>query len=123
MYTEGWTVDLDKLKEVLKPLIEGRDDAADIIEQIMAAAPEGGETVDVEAVKAEALKEARAEMNDRYMAAFFGGDKDNEAAGNTATPTKTQSEREAEGAITEPDDRVNLTDLLNVIETTDKEAV
>lgn len=115
-------MDLDKLKEVLKPLIEGRDDAADIIEQIMAVAPEGGETVDVEAVKAEALKEARAEMNDRYMAAFFGGDKDNETAGNT-TPTKTQSEREAEGAVTEPDDRVSMADLLNTIETTDKDAV
>ena len=109
-------IDIEKLKGILKPLIEGREDAADIIEEVMKADDGEDNAPDMEAIKAEALKEARAEMNDRYMSAFFGEGRETETVDN-ATATKTASEKEAEGAVAE-DEHITMNSLIEGIEKT-----
>lgn len=59
-------IKLDELKPILEPLLEGREDAADIIESITA--------IDVEVVdNSEEIARINKEWNDRYMKAFFSG--------------------------------------------------
>lgn len=108
-------LNLDKVKDILKPLIEGRDDAADLIEQIMAA--DTDPDVDVDAIREEALTQARAEMNDRYMAAFFGESSD---GGDGEQPVdagggKSTSLKEAEGGLSD-DEPVTMNDIIAGVE-------
>lgn len=56
---------LDELKPVLEGLIDGREDAADIIEQISSLDKE------VEVDRSE-IDKVNKDWNDRFMKAFFG---------------------------------------------------
>lgn len=58
-------IDLNELKPVLEGLLEGREDAADVIEQIT------GLDKAVEIDRSE-IDELNASWNDRFMKAFFG---------------------------------------------------
>lgn len=59
---------LDELKPILEPLLEGREDGADVIESITAIDRE------VEAPdNSEEIARINREWNDRYMKAFFSG--------------------------------------------------
>ena len=56
---------MDELKPILEGLVEGRDDAADVIEQVM------GLDKDVEVDRSE-IDALNASWNDRFKKAFFG---------------------------------------------------
>lgn len=58
-------INMDELKPILEGLIEGREDAADIIEQISAL----DKDVEIDRSEIDALN---ASWNDRFMKAFFG---------------------------------------------------
>ena len=58
-------INMDELKPILEGLIEGRKDAADIIEQISAL----DKDVEIDRSEIDALN---ASWNDRFMKAFFG---------------------------------------------------
>ena len=58
-------INMEELKPILEGLIEGREDAADIIEQVAALDKE----VEVDRSEIDALN---ASWNDRFMKAFFG---------------------------------------------------
>lgn len=59
---------LDELKPILEPLLEGREDGADIIESITAIDRE------IEAPdNSEEIARINREWNERYMKAFFSG--------------------------------------------------
>lgn len=60
---------LEDLKPILEPLIDGREDAAELIEAI-AALDKPVETD--RAVIDEEIAKVNAEWNERYKAAFFG---------------------------------------------------
>lgn len=61
-------IKLDELKPILEPLLEGREDGADIIESITAIDKE------IEAPdNSEEINRINREWNDRYMKAFFSG--------------------------------------------------
>lgn len=75
-------INREALSEVLKPLIEGRDDSADILEAIVAldVDPE----IDTQAAVDAALAEAKKEFNARFERAFFNpANDDTAAAGET----------------------------------------
>lgn len=61
-------INLDELKPILEPLMEGREDAADLIEKIQGIDKE----VENDQAKIDALNKS---WNDRYLAAFFGNKK------------------------------------------------
>ncbi len=64
---------LEELKAVLEPLLEGKDNAADIIDQVSALdKPVEPEKVVDQAAIDEAVAAKDKEWNDRYMKAFFG---------------------------------------------------
>lgn len=58
-------IDINELKPVLEPLLEGREDSADIIEKVSGLDRE----VAVDRSEIDALNKS---WNDRFMAAFFG---------------------------------------------------
>lgn len=58
-------INLDELKPILEGLLEGRDDSADIIEQVNSLDKE----VEVDRSEIDALN---ASWNDRFKKAFFG---------------------------------------------------
>ena len=61
-------INLEELKPILQPLMEGREDAATIIESIQGIDKE----VETDQAKIDALNKS---WNDRYLAAFFGNKK------------------------------------------------
>lgn len=71
---------LEDLKPILEPILDGRDDSTEIIEQVMAIdKPMNAEPVDVEAINAEwqekmdtALAEAKADKEETIKKLFFG---------------------------------------------------
>lgn len=63
-------INIDKLKPIIEPLLEGREDSADIIEAIGAI----DEEVSVDRSEIDALN---ASWNDRFKKAFFGAKADN----------------------------------------------
>jgi len=58
-------INIDELKPILESLIEGREDSADIIEQVAAL----DKPVEVDRSEIDALN---ASWNDRFKKAFFG---------------------------------------------------
>lgn len=58
-------INIDELKPILEGLIEGREDSADIIEQVSAL----DKPVEVDRSEIDALN---ASWNDRFKKAFFG---------------------------------------------------
>lgn len=58
-------INIDELKPILEPLIDGREDAATIIEQVSALDKE----VEIDRSEIDALN---ASWNDRFKKAFFG---------------------------------------------------
>lgn len=58
-------INLDELKPILEPLLEGREDAATVIESIASL----DKPVEVDRSEIDALN---ASWNDRFKAAFFG---------------------------------------------------
>lgn len=58
-------INIDELKPILEGLIEGREDSADIIEQVAAL----DKPVEVDRSEIDALN---ASWNDRFKKAFFG---------------------------------------------------
>ena len=58
-------INLEELKPVLEGLLEGREDSADIIEQVTSLDKE----VEVDRSEIDALNKS---WNDRFMKAFFG---------------------------------------------------
>lgn len=63
-------INMDELKPILEGLIDGREDSADIIEQVSAL----DKPVEVDRSEIDALN---ASWNDRFMKAFFGNKGDN----------------------------------------------
>lgn len=58
-------INMEELKPILEGLIEGREDAADIIEQVTVL----DKPVEIDRSEIDALN---ASWNDRFMKAFFG---------------------------------------------------
>lgn len=58
-------INMDELKPILEGLLDGREDAADIIEQVAVL----DKPVEVDRSEIDALN---ASWNDRFMKAFFG---------------------------------------------------
>lgn len=71
---------LEDLKPILEPILEGREDASSVIEQVMEIdKPMNSEPVDVEAINAEwqskldtAMAEAKQDKEDTIKRMFFG---------------------------------------------------
>ena len=63
-------INIDELKPILEGLIEGREDSADIIEQVTAL----DKPVEVDRSEIDALN---ASWNDRFKKAFFGEKSEN----------------------------------------------
>lgn len=63
-------INIDELKPILEELIEGREDSADIIEQVSAL----DKPVEVDRSEIDALN---ASWNDRFKKAFFGEKSEN----------------------------------------------
>lgn len=63
-------INIDELKPILESLIEGREDSADIIEQVSAL----DKPVEVDRSEIDALN---ASWNDRFKKAFFGEKSEN----------------------------------------------
>lgn len=76
-------INIDELKPIIQPLLDGRDDAASVIESITAI----DKDIDPDADKIAAINK---DWNDRYMAAFFGQKKAEileDGSGVTIEPT------------------------------------
>lgn len=103
-------MDMDKLKEILKPLIEERDDAAEIITQIQeATANDAGP--DIDKIREEIRAEERAANNAQYIATFFKGEKP-----EGAPEVKQDKPAEPNSPNT---DYINFNDILEGIATAD----
>lgn len=71
---------LEELKPVLEPILDGREDASEVIEQVMALdKPMNAEPVDVEAINKEwqtkldtAIADAKRDKEDTIKRLFFG---------------------------------------------------
>lgn len=89
-------IDIDDLRPILQPLVEGRDDAADVLESITGIDHEvsGPSTDDIDAAVAAARAEEKAAFNSRYAAAFFGGTTGAPAEDNTEDDDSTVDEAE-----------------------------
>ena len=61
-------INLEELKPILQPLLDGRDDSASVIESIQGI----DRDVDVDQSK---IDEINKSWNDGYLAAFFGNKK------------------------------------------------
>lgn len=59
-------IDITELKPILEPILEGRDDAADVIEQISA--------IDNKTSSEEDIARINAEWSERFKKAFFSGE-------------------------------------------------
>ena len=59
-------IDITELKPILEPILDGRDDAADIIEQISA--------IDNKTSSEEDIARINAEWSQRFKKAFFTGE-------------------------------------------------
>lgn len=91
-------INLDELKGVLEPLLEGREDAADVIEAVTAL----DKDVEVDRSEIDALN---ASWNERFKKAFFG-----EKADNISTEIpKLEEEPEGESERDENYDGEDLT--------------
>lgn len=73
---------LEDLKPILEPLLEGREDAIDVIEQVTALDKEPEPSADVEALNAEwqgkldeAIAEAAKDKEETIKRIFFGEEK------------------------------------------------
>lgn len=64
-------IDMNELKPILEPLLEGREDSADIIEQVAAI----DRTIDPPQVDRSEIDALNASWNERFKKAFFGSDK------------------------------------------------
>lgn len=64
-------IDLNELKPLIEPLLDGREDSADIIEQIAAI----DHTIDPPQVDRSEIDALNASWNERFKKAFFGSDK------------------------------------------------
>lgn len=76
-------IDIEKLKPILEPLIEGRDDAASIIESISSI----DEEVSVDQSQIDSLN---SEWNERFKKAFFG---DKSSSISTEIPSMENTEK------------------------------
>lgn len=113
-------IDLDALKPVLEPLVTGREDSADILEKITALNTSTPDETEIEARIAAAVAEsearARAEYNDRYMAAFFAQPTDAPpVSDDEATPDVVD---EVDGVDTE----ITLDEVISDLDEPDKES-
>lgn len=88
---------MDELKTIIEPLLEGREDAADIIEGIKAI----DRDVEVDRSEIDALN---ASWNERFKKAFFG-----EKADNISTEIPTLEEVKEEEVKDENYDGEDLT--------------
>ncbi len=61
-------IDLEELKPLLQPLLDGREDSADIIEQIAGI----DRTIDPPQVDRSEIDALNASWNERFKKAFFG---------------------------------------------------
>ena len=104
-------MNLEKLKEILKPLIEERDDAAEIITQIQEVSAAGDAGPDVDKIREEIRAEERAANNAQYIATFFKGEKPE------GTPEAKQ-EQTAEPNKPNPE-HINFNEILEGIATAD----
>lgn len=59
-------IDITELKPILEPILDGRDDAADVIEQISA--------IDNKTSSEEDIARINAEWSERFKKAFFTGE-------------------------------------------------
>lgn len=103
-------MDMDKLKEILKPIIEERDDAAEIITQIQEISGDDAGP-DIDKIREEIRAEERAANNAQYIATFFKGEKP-----EGAPEVKQGKSVEPNGPTA---DHINFNDILEGIATAD----
>lgn len=67
------SIKMEDLKPILEVLIEGREDSADIIDQVQGIDHEEEDVqAKIDSAVADAVTKSNAEWNERYMKAFFG---------------------------------------------------
>ena len=96
-------INLDELKPILEGLLEGREDSADIIEQVNSLDKE----VEVDRSEIDALN---ASWNDRFKKAFFGEKADDV---NEEIPSISETDVVEEEA---PEETLTYDNLFTVVE-------
>ena len=110
-------INLEELKPILQPLLDGRDDSASVIESIQAI----DKDVDVDQAK---IDEINKSWNDRYLAAFFGNKKAevlSDGSGvNIEDVGASEIQSPAEEEASDPAESISLQDIIT--DFTEKEA-
>lgn len=112
-------IDMNDLRPILQVLVEGRDDSADILEQITGIDREveaGFTQADIDTAVDAARSEARAEYNDRYMKAFFNPETATGSPGAEASDNEDATPDAVDNADGAPDPTVTMADVVAEME-------